>query len=328
MARLPASDPRGGNDFDGGEHHDVAEPTNRQVRVIVIGMNTFGDFSTEYAQIFSVGTANIVSESINAISGPLTGLVVLWLIVQGILVMRGDISVRSGVTKIIRVSIVVALLSSLALFSTYIVSTFQTVLPNFVADALTNGTAVGVTAPHLFDQIWDYSMEMVERTNAQLPLWDVVDGVELALVQFAIGASLMASFMVYEVSQIMLGIVVGLGPFVLIGYLFDATRGIALRWIGLLIGLSLLTVLIAIALNIILNGEELFIQQAAAVGATNIQTGLATLTQATLFYALGAVIIILLPGIAAYIGAGISFGVAPVANTIVQAAHSAERPAS
>jgi type IV secretion system protein VirB6 len=74
-----------------------------------------------------------------------------------------------------------------------------------------------------------------------------------------------------------------------------------------LIGLALLTLLIAIALTIILQGDVTYIQTAAAQGALDVETSIAVLMQATLFYALGAVIIVLLPSIAAYIGGGVSF---------------------
>jgi type IV secretion system protein VirB6 len=285
--------------------------------------NTFSDFSTQYAQIFSTGTANVVSEGINAVSGPLTALIVLWLIVQGILIMRGDISVQSGVTKIIHVSIVVGLLSSFALFSQYIVDLLQTTLPNWAANAIAGGNGVGITAPRLFDKVWNGSMAIAQTADAQLKLWDVVDGVELDLLEVAIGACLLIAFAVYEIGQIMLGVVIGVGPFVLAGYLFDSTRGIAERWLAKLIGLSILTLLIAIALEIILQGDVTYIQAAAATGALDVQQSLAILMQAALFYALGAVIIVLLPSIAAYIGGGVSFSPGQLAAVVIPAARGA-----
>jgi type IV secretion system protein VirB6 len=285
--------------------------------------NTFADFSNQYAQIFSIGTANVVAEGISAVSGPLTALIVLWLIIQGIFIMRGDISVQSGVTKIIRVSIIVGLLSSFGLFSEYIVDLFQNILPNWAANAIAGGNGVSITAPQLFDKVWNYSMAIAQSADTQLKLWDVVDGVELDLLEVAIGACLLIAFAVYEIGQIMLGVVIGIGPFVLAGYLFDSTRGIAERWLGKLIGLSILTLLIAIALEIILQGDVTYIQVAAATGVLDIQQSLAILMQAALFYALGAVIIVLLPSIAAYIGGGISFSPGQLASVVIPAARGA-----
>ncbi len=233
-------------------------------------------------------------------------MVVLWIIIQGIFVMRGDISARSGITKIIRVVLVVSLLSSFSYFSTYVVDLFQTTLPNWAAGAIT-GTPGANAAPHMFDQVWNGSMAIAKAADAQLTTWDISNAVELALLEGGIGLCLIVAFAVYEIGQIMLGVVIAVGPFVVAGYLFDATRGIAERWLGKMIGLSILTLLIAIALTIILQGDVTYIQTAAAQGALDVETSIAVLMQATLFYALGAVIIVLLPSIAAYIGGGISF---------------------
>jgi len=281
----------------------------------------FTDFATQYATIFSTGTANAVSAGLSAISGPLTAVVVLWIIVQGILVMRGDISARSGITKILRVVLVVGLLTSFSLFSTYIVGLFQTTLPNWAAHAITGSSGV-TSAPQMFDKVWDHSMAIAKSADAQLKLWDVVDGVELDLLEVGIGLCLIIAFAVYEIGQIMLGVVIAVGPFVLAGYLFDTTRGIADRWLGKLIGLSILTLLIAIALNIILQGDVSYISTVAGTSALDIETSIAVLMQAALFYALGAVIIVLLPSIAAYIGGGISFHPGQMVTLVMPVARS------
>jgi type IV secretion system protein VirB6 len=287
-----------------------------------MNVDTFSDFATQYASIFSAGTANAVQSGLSAISGPLMAVIVLWIIVQGILVMRGDVSARSGITKIVRVVLVVSLLSSFSYFSTYVVDLFQTTLPNWAANSITGTTGPGTGAPGLFDKVWNESMAIAKAADAQLSMWDVTAGVELDLLEVGIGLCLIIAFAVYEIGQIMLGVVIAVGPFVIAGYLFDATRGIAERWLGKMIGLSILTLLIAIALNIILQGDATYITTAAATGALDVQTSLAILMQATLFYALGAVIIVLLPSIAAYIGGGISFHPSQMVNLVMPAARS------
>jgi type IV secretion system protein VirB6 len=270
-------------------------------------VDTFSDFANQYASIFSAGTSNAVSSGLSAIAGPLSAVVVVWIIVQGILVMRGDVSVRSGITKILRVVLVVSLLTSFGLFSSYVVDLFQTSLPNWAASAITGAGGSGTPTPGMFDKVWNGSMAIAKAADAQLTSWDFADAAELVALEVGIGACLILAFAVYEIGQIMLGVVIAVGPFVIAGYLFDTTRGIAERWLGKLIGLSILTLLIAIALTIILQGDVTYIQTAAATGALDVETSIAVLMQATLFYALGAVIIVLLPSIAAFIGGGISF---------------------
>jgi type IV secretion system protein VirB6 len=270
-------------------------------------VDTFSDFANQYASIFSAGTSNAVSAGLSAIAGPLTAVVVVWIIVQGVLVMRGDVSVRSGITKILRVVLVVGLLTSFGLFSTYVVSLFQTTLPNWAASSIIGASPSGSDLPGMFDKVWDNCMAIAKSADAKLSTWNLSGALELTLLQGAIGLCLIIAFAVYEIGQIMLGVVIAVGPFVIAGYLFDATRGIAERWLSKVIGLCLLTLLIAFALRIIVQGDVTYIQAAAATGAADVESAIAILTQATLFFALGAVITVLLPSIAAYIGGGVSF---------------------
>jgi type IV secretion system protein VirB6 len=68
----------------------------------------FTDFDSFVQTPFTSGMVTTVNAAMSAIQGPLTALVVLWIVVSGILVMRGDISVRSGIGRIVSVSLVVA----------------------------------------------------------------------------------------------------------------------------------------------------------------------------------------------------------------------------
>lgn len=47
-------------------------------------------------------------------ASPFTALIVLWVIVQGVLVMRGDLDARRGISRIIRVTLVSAFILKLA----------------------------------------------------------------------------------------------------------------------------------------------------------------------------------------------------------------------
>src|ERR1700743_333755 len=145
-----------------------------------MNVDTFSGFATQYASIFSSGTANAVQSGLGAISGPLTAVVVIWIIVQGILVMRGDISARSGVTKILRVVLVVTLLTSFSYFSTYIVDLFQTTLPNWAAGAIPV-YSVASTTRGMSDKVWNGSMAIAKAADAQLTPFDISGAVELAL---------------------------------------------------------------------------------------------------------------------------------------------------
>jgi hypothetical protein len=55
-----------------------------------------------------------------------------------------------------------------------------------------------------------------------------------------------------------------------------------------------------------------------------VESAIAILTQATLFFALGALVTVLLPGIAAYIGGGISFHPGQMVTLVMPVARTAK----
>ncbi len=133
--------------------------------------------------------------------------------------MRGDIDARGGVTRIIKVALVVGILTSSGLYTQYVVTLFTSTLPNWVASSIAGSTSVKNT-PMIFDQIWNTTVHEVTSVQAQLNFYDVVDEVTLAVVQIVIALILLVTFAVYEIAQVMTGVVVAAGPFVLAGYLF------------------------------------------------------------------------------------------------------------
>jgi type IV secretion system protein VirB6 len=118
---------------------------------------------------------------------------------------------------------------------------------------------------------------------------------------------------------------------VLAGYLFDATKGVAERWVGKLVGLALLSILIDIVLSIILSGENTYVGQVAidANGGT-VGDQIQTLIEMCMFMAIGAFIAVGLPGVAAALGGSVGFSGQPVARNLTSVmlggARAAVRP--
>jgi type IV secretion system protein VirB6 len=243
---------------------------------------------------------------------------VLWIIVQGILVMRGDMDARGGVTRIVKIALVVGVLTSTGLYTQYVTTLFTSTLPNWVASLITSNSSVQNT-PTVFDQIWNTTVHEITSVQAQLNFYDVVDEVTLAVVQIVIALILLVTFAVYEIAQVMTGVVVAVGPFVLAGYLFDATKSVAERWLGKLLGLAILSLLINIVMNIILSGEQLYLRSVVnnpSSGAGSVTTEIQILIELCMFFAIGAFIVVSLPGIAAAIGGGIGFNAGSIGRTL------------
>jgi type IV secretion system protein VirB6 len=278
----------------------------------------FENIGNDFGTAFGTGISQATSNALSAIAAPLTALVVLWIIIQGILVMRGDMDARGGVTRIIKIALVVGVLTSTSLYTQYVTTVFTSTLPNWVASSITNNSSIQNT-PTVFDEIWNTTVHEITSVQAQLNFYDVVDEVTLAVVQIVIALILLVTFAVYEIAQVMTGVVVAVGPFVLAGYLFDATKAVADRWLGKLLGLAILSLLINIVMNIILSGEQLYLR--SVVNNPNSGTGAVTteiqiLIELCMFFAIGAFIVVSLPGIAAAIGGGIGFNAGSIGRTL------------
>jgi type IV secretion system protein VirB6 len=254
---------------------------------------------------FSNGMAATVNAAMSAIQGPLTALVVLWIIVTGILVMRGDVSVRTGITRIITVSLVVGVLMSTTLYNTYITNFFTQGIPDWLANTLTGTTGVQPSA-HQFDVLWDDADELFGTALSNLNFYNVLYSVELGLLQDLVVFPIGLTFLIYELARIMTDVIVSIGPFLLAGYLFAATRGIADRWMGKLISLAILTLLVDIVLSIIIQGDTAYFNvslTSMGAGATVLQS-VTICIQFLIFLTLGSLITCFLPGIAAFLGGG------------------------
>jgi len=264
-------------------------------------------FDLTVQQPFTNGMNATVSSAMSAIQGPLTAVIVLWIIISGIMVIRGDVDARSGVTRLIKVSIIVGILMSTTLYNDYVVSFFTVGLPNWLASSFLGVTGTQPSA-HQFDAIWNEADILFATAEKNMNFYNVLYSVELGAMRDFVVVPIAVTFLIFEFAKIMMDVVVCIGPFVLVGYLFEATKGIADRWIGKLIGLTILTLLIDIVLSIILDGDRSYYN--VSMTSLTIATVAETVTiciQFVVFLSLGCLITGFLPAIASYLGGGVSF---------------------
>jgi len=272
----------------------------------------FTNMANNFGVAFGTGTQTAITSLLAAVAAPLLAAVTLWIIIQGILVMRGDIDARGGITRIIKVALVVGILTSSGLYTSYVQTLFITTIPNWFATAAGGSQAAITSTPQTFDNMWQVTEHTIETVGSQIAIYDVVDAVSLVLIELSIMVLLVVTFAIYEFAIIATGIMVAIGPVMIVGYLFEATKGVTDRWIGKLITYSLLTLLINITLNIVLTGEKTYMrtiltQQASGLAAVPVE--IKVLIQLMMFFAMGAFIVVSLPAIAAVLGGGL--GVSP-----------------
>ena len=279
----------------------------------MVDQTPFTSMDKDFGAFFTSGVSNAVSSALSFVAGPLTATVVLWIIVQGILVMRGDIDTRSGITRIIKVALVVGLVtSSTGYFSTYVQQLFVTNIPSWAAQAAGGGNGSVTSTPGTFDALWTAIQSYISQVGKQLDSFDVANAVALAVIWIGTMIILVVTFAVYEFSIIVMGIVVAIGPVLLLGYLFEATKGFVDRWIGQLVTYSLLILLIDVTLNIVVNGEKTYCRTlnlslqggGSGGGSYAVQTGVVGLLELLAFLLMGGFIILSLPALAASIGGG------------------------
>ena len=276
-------------------------------------------FDQTIQQPFLNGMNATVSNAISAIQAPLTAAVVLWIIVTGVLVMRGDIDARSGITRILSVCLVVGILMSATLYNQYVVSFFTAGLPNWLASNLLGVTGAQPSA-HQFDALWDEANEFFRAASKNLNFYNVLYSVELGILQDAIVFPIGITFLIFETAKILMDVIVAIGPFLLIGYLFQATRGIADRWVGKLIGLAILMLLVDIVLSIIIQGDQAYFN--TSMNSLTVATVVDTITigiQFLMFLTLGCLITCFLPAIASFLGGGVAVGPLQMAVAAMQA---------
>ena len=267
----------------------------------------FNTFDQTIQTPFTNGMSATVSQAMSAIQSPLTALFVLWLIVTGILVMRGDVTVKTGMVRIVSASFIVGILMSSTLYNEYIVSFFTDGIPNWFSSSLTGTTGLAPSA-HQFDVIWDDADSLFGTAMNNLNFYNVLYSVELAILQDLVVFPIGLTFLIYELARIMMDVVVSIGPFLLAGYLFSATRSVADRWVGKLISLTILTLLVDIVLSIIIAGDQSYyaISVGQMGGGATVIESVTIAIQFLVFITLGALITCFLPGIAAFLGGGIA----------------------
>lgn len=156
----------------------------------------------DFATAFGAGTQNAVTSLLAAVATPLMACITLWIIVQGVLVMRGDMDARGGITRIIKIALVVGILTSSGLYTHYVQSLFITTIPNWFATAAGGSQAAIRSTPATFDNMWQVTEHMVETIGAQIAIYDVVDSVSLVLIELSIMILLVVTFAIYEFAMI------------------------------------------------------------------------------------------------------------------------------
>ncbi len=260
-----------------------------------------------YGSAFAAGLSNLLSSIQGDVVAPALACVTLWIMVQGILVMRGDLDARRGVNRILKIALVTTLVVTAEDYNNYVHEFFINTVPAFVKD-LSSPVTNALTIPGELDAIFDTCMIEFQAIAAEIGPMNDQDAMAFQGAQFVLYGTLWSMFTIYEVTNVMTEVLVAIGPLILIGYLFDATKGITDRWIGQLITYGLLLLLVTTVATIVIAVEAAYLTAQlviiALTGPTSAQ--IVSFYELDMFLLTGDAFVLALPAIAGLLGGGVA----------------------
>ena len=268
------------------------------------GYNTFQYSYQAYSDGISAGISSVVSKALSAAQLPLNAMMVIFVAVLGYATLTGRMSYNDGVNRIVRMAFVVFFVTSASVYSEYVVSFFTTGLPEFFAQNIA-GAPVGTNPGASFDAIMTHMWLDATKVWETAP-WGfkaIYDGMLIVLSLAIVGCALVLMFAVFLVVQTLLGVVVAVGPLVILGYLFDYTKKIVDGWIDVLVTLSIVTLGIDIVLELLLKAITTALNGLTLSGASTTQ--LAQLLGVSLVVLVLSAAVVILPRVVERIGNGV-----------------------
>ena len=260
-----------------------------------------------YGTALASGLDNLLGAIQGDVVRPALACITLWIIVQGLLVMRGDLDARRGVNRILKITIVTSLIVTAEDYNHYVSNFFINIVPAFVRD-LSSPVTKALTIPGQLDAIFDASMLEFQAIAAEIGPMNSQDAAAFQGAQFVLYGTLWSMFTIYEIASVMTEVLVAIGPLILIGYLFDATKGITDRWIGQLITYALLLLLVTIVATIVIAVEAAYLTAQllviALTGPTSAQ--IVSFYELDMFLLTGDAFVLALPAIAGLLGGGVA----------------------
>ncbi|AJW44444.1 conjugal transfer protein [Ralstonia mannitolilytica] len=202
-----------------------------------------------------------VSDTSSAVAGTVSGvatqLVVIYVMLWGWLMMRGMIQepMLDGVSRIIRMSIIVAAATSIGVYNEY-VRDFLWNLPDDLARLVAAGHADNggnvSFLDTLFGRMYDVGAAYKEKANStggMLPDLDLLAAGWVIWI-IGLGATLFGAFWLI-LSKLMLALLLAIGPIFILTIMFEGTKRFFDAWIGQALNYVLLAMLASAVMQLL-----------------------------------------------------------------------------
>lgn len=197
------------------------------------------------------------------------------------------------------------LCSSVANYNQWVSDLFLHTLSDEVSAVIAGGPPITGAA---FDKIQSSAFIAGIQVYRNIGITEFALGMLVVLYWLVSFCAIAVGFAIWLSAQIVLALLVGLGPLLLATWPFPLVRSIAHRWVAGLIGASLTQIMTVALLSIITKAENTIlgsILETGSVGMSNNISQVQLLLGGTALFAVCGIVLIQVPGIAASLTAGV-----------------------
>ena len=297
-------------------------------------MNGFNVFQYMFDQIetpFLRSVNILVRALVEYASTPVQVALILYIILTGLLMMRGYAgeAFNTLLTRIVVFTVVIWFATNGSVYTTYVQDFFLTVLPNELTHVVANaGGNNPDIAANSFDTALKKAYEAGLKIWKTLGYWDIGEEIVIAIFWLAAIVACIACFAIWFLSHVALGLFIIIGPLMICLILFPPTKPIFERWIGAMISCVILQVSTVILLTLMLQVEGAIIAKIFEYKGDNPFEQLGVLLAGICFFLFSAVIVYQLPALATALAGGLHFHTGAIARSLSQGIRGTGRAAA
>lgn len=283
----------------------------------------FTDFASSMDTMLIASMDAIIAGGLASVRGQIALALSLYIIGFAFLTIYGKTDIGTAVMAAVRALVVTQILQA-ATYTYYVRDFFFTDLPNTIAAAL-GGPRSGISSAQQFDLLWSAALHATSIILGQATGFTMM--MERGVAWVLAGAMLLALgviFLVWLIARVFMAIIICMGVFIALLFLFSATRGFVEQWIGKLVGLVVLQLTSSILLRMVLVIITDKMRTMGAAPSGDVDAMLAQLSSMASVYWMGAALMIVLPSFVA-IGSGVSAGSVVAAGHVGRLASGAGR---
>ncbi len=277
------------------------------------GTNTFTVLFNIFTNAVIDPIQSLTSDVLSAANLPLQMMLIIMVMVIGVAVIFGNASPSGVVNRLIRMSIVVMFIAGSGVYFHYVLDFFSTGLPDFftthIVDVFTGTPGASQASPGTgFDAALNLILKDAESIQKTMStgISGIVPGLELMAAEAVAITALAFLFAIFIIVQTLEGIVITLGPILILGYLFDYTKRITDGWIAALVTLSILSLVVDIVVLVLVAAVQTIFSNIQETGSTT-QT-IESFLGGTVGVVVIALAVAVLPRIIEGIGGGVALG--------------------